>query len=53
MVFIALGLLLFARTPVDGNYVTDLMPPMVLFGLGAGLGFPALMTLAMSGVEMQ
>ena len=25
------------------------MPPMVLIGLGAGLGFPALMTLAMSG----
>ena len=43
------GLLLFARTPVDGNYVTDLMPPMILLGLGAGTGFPALMMLAMSG----
>lgn len=49
MLAIAAGLLLFARTPVDANYVTDLMPPMLLLGLGAGLGFPALMTLAMSG----
>jgi EmrB/QacA subfamily drug resistance transporter len=43
------GLLLFARTPVDATYATDILPSMVLIGLGAGLGFPALMTLAMSG----
>jgi EmrB/QacA subfamily drug resistance transporter len=43
------GLLLFARTPVDGNYLTDVVPPTVLIGLGAGLGFPSLMSLAMSG----
>jgi MFS family permease len=49
LVLIGAGLLLFARTPVDGSYVTDLMPPMVLLGLGAGLGFPSLMMLAMSG----
>jgi EmrB/QacA subfamily drug resistance transporter len=49
LVLIGLGLLLFARTPVDGTYLVDLMPPMVLIGLGAGLGFPSLMTLAMSG----
>jgi MFS family permease len=46
---IGAGLLLFARTPVDGSYVTDILPAMVLTGIGAGLGFPALMTLAMSG----
>jgi EmrB/QacA subfamily drug resistance transporter len=46
---IGAGLLLFARTPVDGSYVTDILPPMVLIGLGAGLGFPALASLAMSG----
>jgi EmrB/QacA subfamily drug resistance transporter len=48
---LALGgaMLLFARTPVDGDYVVDLLPIMVLFGLGAGLAFPALMQLAMSG----
>jgi EmrB/QacA subfamily drug resistance transporter len=51
MVFVAAGLLLLARTPVDATYVVDLLPPMVLIGLGAGLGFPSLMTLAMSGVS--
>jgi predicted MFS family arabinose efflux permease len=50
MVAIAAGLLLFARTPVEANYIVDLLPPMVLMGVGAGLAFPALMTLAMSGV---
>jgi EmrB/QacA subfamily drug resistance transporter len=49
MVAIAAGMLLFARTPVEASYVIDLLPPMVLMGLGAGLGFPSLMTLAMSG----
>ena len=37
--------------PVDGSYVTDVLPTMVLFGAGAGLSFPSLMTLAMSGVD--
>jgi EmrB/QacA subfamily drug resistance transporter len=50
MVAIGAGLLLFARTPVEANYIVDLLPPMVLMGVGAGLAFPALMTLAMSGV---
>jgi EmrB/QacA subfamily drug resistance transporter len=45
---IAVALLLFSRSPVDANYVTDVLGPMILFGIGAGLGFPALMTLAMS-----
>jgi MFS family permease len=49
IVAIAAGLLLFGRTPVDASYVIDLMPPMVLIGLGAGLAFPSLMMLAMSG----
>jgi EmrB/QacA subfamily drug resistance transporter len=49
MVFIVAGLLWLARTPIDANYVVDLLPSMILIGLGAGLGFPSLMTLAMSG----
>jgi EmrB/QacA subfamily drug resistance transporter len=49
LVSIGAGLLLFVRTPVDGTYLTDIMPAMILIGLGAGLGFPALMMLAMSG----
>jgi EmrB/QacA subfamily drug resistance transporter len=45
----AAGLLLFARAPVDGDYLADLFLVMLLLGGGAGLSFPALMTLAMSG----
>ena len=47
--FIGGGLLLFARTPVDATYMVDFMPPMILLGFGAGMGFPSLMTLSMSG----
>ena len=46
---IAMGLLWFMRAPVNGNYITDIFPTMVVFGLGAGICFPALMGLAMSG----
>lgn len=49
LVSITAGLLLFARTPVNGDFLVDIVPPMVLFGLGAGVAFPSLMTLAMSG----
>jgi EmrB/QacA subfamily drug resistance transporter len=48
LVGIAAGLVLFAGVPVDGDYVSDMLPAMLLFGVGAGLAFPALMTLAMS-----
>ena len=51
MIFIVAGLLWLARTPIDASYVLDLLPSMILIGLGAGLGFPSLMTLAMSGVS--
>jgi MFS family permease len=49
LVLLAVALALFARVPVDGSYVSDLLPSMVMFGVGAGLSFPSLMTLAMSG----
>jgi EmrB/QacA subfamily drug resistance transporter len=49
MILVGTALLLFARTPVDGNYLTDVLPPMLLIGVGIGTSFPALMTLAMSG----
>jgi EmrB/QacA subfamily drug resistance transporter len=42
------GLAVFALAPVDGGYVSHVLPVMVLLGIGAGLCFPALMTLAMS-----
>jgi EmrB/QacA subfamily drug resistance transporter len=49
LVLVVGGLLYFARVPVDAEYVPDILPTMILFGLGAGLAFPSLATLAMSG----
>jgi EmrB/QacA subfamily drug resistance transporter len=43
------GLLLFARTPVDGTFIVDILPSTILIGLGAGLSTPAVIALAMSG----
>lgn len=49
LVSIGLGLVLFSLTPVDASYATQVMPATILIGIGAGLGFPSLMTLGMSG----
>jgi EmrB/QacA subfamily drug resistance transporter len=46
---IVVGLGWLTRVPVDASYAVDLLPAMVLLGVGAGLSFPALSTLAMSG----
>jgi EmrB/QacA subfamily drug resistance transporter len=43
------GLAWLARAPVGASYATDLLPSMLLLGVGAGLSFPSLMTLSMSG----
>ena len=34
----AVGLVLFARAPVDGSFVVDVLPSMILLGFGAGHG---------------
>ncbi len=49
LVSIAVGLALFTRAPVHGSYARDILPTMILLGLGIGGSFPALMKLAMSG----
>jgi MFS family permease len=49
--FAAVGLLLFARAPVDGNFVVDVLPSMILLGLGAGIAFNPVLLAAMSDVE--
>ncbi|MEV4419926.1 MFS transporter [Patulibacter sp. NPDC049589] len=46
---IVVAVLLFTQTPVDGNYFANLLPSMLLLGLGAGLSFTSIMGLAMSG----
>jgi len=47
----ALGLLLFARAPVDGSFVVDVLPSMILLGMGAGIAFNPVLLAAMSDVE--
>jgi EmrB/QacA subfamily drug resistance transporter len=49
LVLIGIGLALFTQAPVDGSYTRHVLPVVVLLGFGAGISFPALMTLAMSG----
>jgi EmrB/QacA subfamily drug resistance transporter len=49
LALIVVGLGWLTRVPVDASYAVDLLPAMVLLGIGAGLTFPALSTLAMSG----
>jgi EmrB/QacA subfamily drug resistance transporter len=49
----ALGILLFARAPVDGNYFLDMLPAMILQGFGAGIAFNPLLLAAMGDVEPQ
>jgi EmrB/QacA subfamily drug resistance transporter len=46
-----LGLALLVRAPIDGNYVVDVLPSMVLLGLGAGIAFNPMIIVAMSDVE--
>jgi EmrB/QacA subfamily drug resistance transporter len=53
LVLIAAGLGLVARVPVDGRYLTDVLPAMLLMGIGIGVSFPALATLAMSGATQR
>jgi EmrB/QacA subfamily drug resistance transporter len=46
----AAGLLLFARAPVDGSFAVDVLPPMLLLGLGAGIAFNPVLMAAMNDV---
>jgi MFS family permease len=51
---IAAGLALFALAPAGGGgYLSRILPVVLLVGTGAGLCFPALMTLAMSSATPQ
>ena len=51
LALLAIGLVGFARVPVDGSYLADVLPVMIPLGIGAGLFFPSLTTLAVSGVS--
>ncbi len=47
----AVGLALFARAPVNGSFVVDVLPGMILLGLGAGIAFNPMLLAAMSDVS--
>jgi EmrB/QacA subfamily drug resistance transporter len=49
--FFMIGLLLFARAPVDGNFLVDILPGTIFFGLGGGITFNPLLLAAMGDVE--
>ncbi|MGH8482096.1 MAG: MFS transporter, partial [Nevskiaceae bacterium] len=46
----AIGLALFARAPLGGSFVVDVLPGMVLLGLGAGMAFNPVLLAAMNDV---
>jgi EmrB/QacA subfamily drug resistance transporter len=46
----AVGLALFVRAPVDGHFVVDVLPSMILLGFGAGTAFNPVLLAAMSDV---
>ena len=47
----AIGLVLFARAPAGGNFALDVLPGMLLLGLGAGIAFNPVLLAAMSDVK--
>jgi MFS family permease len=49
--FAAVGLLLFARAPVDGNFVADVLPSMIFLGIGAGIAFNPVLFAALGDVQ--
>ena len=47
----AIGLALFARAPLDGHFSLDVLPGMLLLGLGAGIAFNPMLLAAMGDVN--
>jgi EmrB/QacA subfamily drug resistance transporter len=47
----AIGLLLFVRAPVHGSFLVDVLPSMILLGVGAGMAFNPVLLAAMSDVQ--
>ncbi|MFG2268697.1 MFS transporter [Streptomyces chartreusis] len=51
LLLIVAGMALLSRAPVDGSYVTDVLPPLLLLATGFAAAMPALTGLAMSGAR--
>ena len=50
LLFAAAGLALFVRAPVHGSFLVDVLPSMILLGIGAGTAFNPVLLAAMSDV---
>jgi MFS family permease len=50
LLLFVLGLMLFARAPVDGSFAVDILPGMLVMGLGGGITFNPLLLAAMGDV---
>ena len=53
LLLVAAALLLLARAPVHAGFALDVLPSMILIGLGAGIAFNPMLLAAMSDVEPQ
>ena len=51
LILTAAALACFARAPLHGHFLPDVLPGMVLIGIGVGMGFNPLLLLAMGGVD--
>lgn len=47
----AAGLLLLSRAPANGDFLFDVLPGMLLLGLGAGMAFNPVLVAAMNDVD--
>jgi EmrB/QacA subfamily drug resistance transporter len=46
---LVVGLLLLGRMPAEPSYVADMLPALIVMGLGVGVTVPAIIMLAMAG----
>ena len=51
MALVSLGLLLFAHAPVNGDFWVDVLPGMIILGIGVGMAMNPVLIAAMSDVE--
>jgi MFS family permease len=47
----ATGLVLLSGAPADPSYLPDMLPPLLIMGVGVGLAIPSVIMLSMAGAE--
>jgi MFS family permease len=53
MLLVAVGLALYARAPVGGTFLVDVLPATIALGIGVGMAFNPVLLAAMSDVQPQ